>query len=219
VNASLPDLTQSGPVVRLPTRASQGFPFFPPISIEQYYLSSSRSLALEGGGHILDQADLTKRGLTRRHCPRLILRGMSKNDIDDIFSKSKKSDPISSQASQSRTSKTAQASTPKTAQGLTSKKAQGSDPKASSVIPSVIPTRKAATKHVKGDDLFTDLKGKGSRKQTTEGFSVYNDEELKIDPNAGMTDACPFDCQCTPPTIFLHTENELILRRLLLKRP
>lgn len=33
---------------------------------------------------------------------------------------------------------------------------------------------------------------------------MYNDEELKIDPDAGNTDECPFDCSCTSITEYCH---------------
>ena len=36
-----------------------------------------------------------------------------------------------------------------------------------------------------------------SRGQTEEGFQIYLEDDLKINlPGSGMTDDCPFDCDC-----------------------
>jgi hypothetical protein len=46
------------------------------------------------------------------------------------------------------------------------------------------------------DDIFGEQVGKG-RKKTEEGFNIYTEDELGLNrPNAGMTDLCPFDCDC-----------------------
>ena len=44
-----------------------------------------------------------------------------------------------------------------------------------------------------------------SGKTTEEGFKIYDDEELRIDPNAGNTDDCPFDCDCMHTSICVIT--------------
>lgn len=47
------------------------------------------------------------------------------------------------------------------------------------------------------DSAFTDLRGAKKRKTTAEGYRVYKDDELRLfDADAGMTDLCPFDCEC-----------------------
>ena len=33
-------------------------------------------------------------------------------------------------------------------------------------------------------------------RKTEEGFLIYKEAELDIDPEAGGTDLCPFDCEC-----------------------
>lgn len=42
---------------------------------------------------------------------------------------------------------------------------------------------------------------------TEEGYRVYNDEELRIDPMAGNTDDCPFDCSCTSIKLVIDDEG------------
>ena len=35
------------------------------------------------------------------------------------------------------------------------------------------------------------------RKRTEDGLAIYTKEELKMNlPGSGMTDDCPFDCDC-----------------------
>lgn len=41
---------------------------------------------------------------------------------------------------------------------------------------------------------FSDLQFEG--RKTEEGFLIYKEVELKIDPEAGGTPLCPFDCDC-----------------------
>lgn len=41
---------------------------------------------------------------------------------------------------------------------------------------------------------FSDLQFEG--RKTEEGFLIYKEAELKIDPEAGGTPLCPFDCEC-----------------------
>ncbi|RSH88620.1 hypothetical protein EHS25_002847 [Saitozyma podzolica] len=46
------------------------------------------------------------------------------------------------------------------------------------------------------DEAFRDSRGDGPRRKTEEGFLIYKEAELKIDPEAGGTPLCPFDCDC-----------------------
>ncbi|KAK8854874.1 hypothetical protein IAR55_003613 [Kwoniella newhampshirensis] len=46
------------------------------------------------------------------------------------------------------------------------------------------------------DEMFRDSRGEGPRRKTEEGFLIYKEAELKIDPEAGGTPLCPFDCDC-----------------------
>ena len=87
---------------------------------------------------------------------------------------------------------------------FSSKKKKKKEPVAVTTAPAATEKRRDAKKpYVQEDSLFTDLKGSKGRKRTEEGFRVYNDEELKIDPKAGTTDACPFDCECPYPCIII----------------
>jgi hypothetical protein len=59
-----------------------------------------------------------------------------------------------------------------------------------------LPLQKAPKVEGSKDDIFGEHVGKG-RKKTEEGFNIYTEEELGLNkPNAGMTDLCPFDCDC-----------------------
>ncbi|WRT68294.1 uncharacterized protein IL334_005270 [Kwoniella shivajii] len=51
-------------------------------------------------------------------------------------------------------------------------------------------------KDVEDDELFADSRGEGPRRKTEEGFLIYKEAELQIDPTAGGTPLCPFDCEC-----------------------
>lgn len=45
------------------------------------------------------------------------------------------------------------------------------------------------------DDLFGNVEE--GRKKTTEGYNVYNEDELKWNlKSSGGTALCPFDCSC-----------------------
>ncbi|ORX38614.1 hypothetical protein BD324DRAFT_369359 [Kockovaella imperatae] len=44
------------------------------------------------------------------------------------------------------------------------------------------------------DEVFRD--SRGTRRKTEEGFLIYKEAELGIDPEAGGTPLCPFDCDC-----------------------
>ncbi|KZS96489.1 DUF1764-domain-containing protein [Sistotremastrum niveocremeum HHB9708] len=46
------------------------------------------------------------------------------------------------------------------------------------------------------DEDFKDSRGTGPRRTTEEGFSVFKEDELKINPESGGTPLCPFDCDC-----------------------
>ncbi|ORY84457.1 hypothetical protein BCR37DRAFT_386605 [Protomyces lactucae-debilis] len=114
------------------------------------------------------------------------------NDIDDIFAK-KASKPTETAAQDDTKSSTSKLKSAK--QGKNHTAADVRD--ASVKKPSKKPTGSSIPKALPSDDsLFTDLKGSKKRKTTEEGFKIYDDEELRIDPNAGSTDDCPFDCQC-----------------------
>ncbi|WVQ81981.1 hypothetical protein IAT38_004108 [Cryptococcus sp. DSM 104549] len=79
-----------------------------------------------------------------------------------------------------------------------------------STIPAAIPAPPAAAKskkekgkslkrdrnEVDDDEIFRDSRGTGPRRQTEEGFLIFKEAELKIDPEAGGTPLCPFDCDC-----------------------
>lgn len=94
-----------------------------------------------------------------------------------------------------------------------------------STIPIVIPEPPVTTKTKKDkgtkrdrkededDEIFRDSRGTGPSKsalhdsycfsdlqfegrKTEEGFLIYKEAELKIDPEAGGTPLCPFDCDC-----------------------
>ncbi|CCG81963.1 Uncharacterized protein C6G9.01c [Taphrina deformans PYCC 5710] len=111
---------------------------------------------------------------------------MGKNDIDDIFATKKPK-----VQEESKTAKTTKGNPDATVSTNANKKrntASKSEPKVDQALKKQVP--------MPSDDLFTDLKGSKRRKTTEEGFRVYDDEELKIDPNAGNTDECPFDCSC-----------------------
>jgi hypothetical protein len=59
-------------------------------------------------------------------------------------------------------------------------------------------TSTKATSSLLSDDLFAPKADNSSkRRYTEEGYPIYQIEELVTnDPNAGMTDECPFDCKC-----------------------
>ncbi|KAH8078348.1 hypothetical protein HD553DRAFT_326971 [Filobasidium floriforme] len=46
------------------------------------------------------------------------------------------------------------------------------------------------------EEMFRDSRGDGPRRQTEEGFMIFKEAELDIDPEAGGTELCPFDCEC-----------------------
>lgn len=74
------------------------------------------------------------------------------------------------------------------------------------------------TKETEEDEMFADSRGTGPResrlslsncsarvisalcvpagRKTEEGFLIYKEAELQIDPEAGGTPLCPFDCEC-----------------------
>ncbi|KAI9462394.1 hypothetical protein BJY52DRAFT_145589 [Lactarius psammicola] len=45
-------------------------------------------------------------------------------------------------------------------------------------------------------DKFNDSRGTGPRRKTEEGFSIFKEDELGINVEAGGTPLCPFDCNC-----------------------
>ncbi|KAG8964694.1 hypothetical protein FRC03_001461 [Tulasnella sp. 419] len=46
-------------------------------------------------------------------------------------------------------------------------------------------------------DRFKDSRGTGPRRRTEEGYLIYKEDELGIDPEkGGDTPLCPFDCNC-----------------------
>ncbi|KAI0257386.1 DUF1764-domain-containing protein [Lactifluus subvellereus] len=45
-------------------------------------------------------------------------------------------------------------------------------------------------------DKFRDSRGTVPRRKTEEGFSIYKEDELGINAEAGDTPLCPFDCNC-----------------------
>ncbi|EJT52095.1 hypothetical protein A1Q1_06633 [Trichosporon asahii var. asahii CBS 2479] len=55
---------------------------------------------------------------------------------------------------------------------------------------------KARGKEVEEDMAFRDSRGDAGRKRTEEGYLVFKEAELGIDPEAGGTPLCPFDCEC-----------------------
>jgi len=58
-------------------------------------------------------------------------------------------------------------------------------------------TKPKAVKKEKEDlDRFKDSRGTGPRRKTEEGFSIFKEAELGINPEAGGTPLCPFDCDC-----------------------
>ncbi|KAH8835199.1 DUF1764-domain-containing protein, partial [Flagelloscypha sp. PMI_526] len=52
------------------------------------------------------------------------------------------------------------------------------------------------TKLAKNDTPFADSRGTSSRRTTEEGWSIYKEADLGIDPEQGDTPLCPFDCDC-----------------------
>ncbi|ODN78926.1 hypothetical protein L202_04449 [Cryptococcus amylolentus CBS 6039] len=75
-----------------------------------------------------------------------------------------------------------------------------------STIPVAVPEPAVKPKKDKGkkrsaqedeeDEMFKDSRGTGPRRKTEEGFLIYKEKELEIDPEAGGTPLCPFDCDC-----------------------
>jgi len=55
---------------------------------------------------------------------------------------------------------------------------------------------KTAEKEKEDLDRFKDSRGTGPRRKTEEGFSIFKEAELGINPEAGGTPLCPFDCDC-----------------------
>ncbi|WWC90817.1 uncharacterized protein L201_005754 [Kwoniella dendrophila CBS 6074] len=55
---------------------------------------------------------------------------------------------------------------------------------------------KKSNKDKEDDEAFADSRGTGPRRKTEEGFLIYKEAELAIDPTAGGTPLCPFDCDC-----------------------
>ncbi|KAF9650086.1 DUF1764-domain-containing protein [Thelephora ganbajun] len=52
-------------------------------------------------------------------------------------------------------------------------------------------------------DRFKDSRGTGPRRKTEEGFSIFKEAELSINPEAGGTPLCPFDCDCCKLPMYL----------------
>ncbi|GJE86010.1 DUF1764 domain-containing protein [Phanerochaete sordida] len=46
------------------------------------------------------------------------------------------------------------------------------------------------------EERFKDSRGTGPRRKTEEGFFIFKEDELGINPESGETPLCPFDCQC-----------------------
>jgi hypothetical protein len=44
------------------------------------------------------------------------------------------------------------------------------------------------------------LRAELAGRKTEEGFLIYKEAELDIDPEAGGTPLCPFDCECCMST-------------------
>ncbi|EIW67339.1 hypothetical protein TREMEDRAFT_64590 [Tremella mesenterica DSM 1558] len=65
------------------------------------------------------------------------------------------------------------------------------------IIDTTLPTKSLGKKRRKEneeDEIFRD--SKGIRRKTEEGFLIYKESELGIDPTSGGTPLCPFDCDC-----------------------
>jgi len=45
-------------------------------------------------------------------------------------------------------------------------------------------------------EIFRDSRGTGPRRKTDEGFAIFKEDELGINPEAGGTPLCPFECNC-----------------------
>ncbi|WWC63178.1 uncharacterized protein I303_105778 [Kwoniella dejecticola CBS 10117] len=56
--------------------------------------------------------------------------------------------------------------------------------------------KKRSGKDREDDALFADSRGLGTGRKTEEGFTIYKEVDLQIDPTAGGTPLCPFDCDC-----------------------
>jgi len=69
---------------------------------------------------------------------------------------------------------------------------------ASSSRNAVKPGRDVKTAKKEKEDLgrFKDSRGTGPRRKTEEGFGIFKEAELGINPEAGGTPLCPFDCDC-----------------------
>ncbi|WVR07429.1 hypothetical protein IAU60_004470 [Kwoniella sp. DSM 27419] len=63
-------------------------------------------------------------------------------------------------------------------------------------VTSKVAAGKKSQKDVEEDEMFADSRGEGPRRKTEEGFLIYKEAELQIDPEAGGTPLCPFDCDC-----------------------
>jgi hypothetical protein len=49
-------------------------------------------------------------------------------------------------------------------------------------------------------------------RKTEEGFLIYKEAELDIDPEAGGTDLCPFDCECCKLRLPSRRDADLLER-------
>ncbi|KAJ3511210.1 hypothetical protein NMY22_g15726 [Coprinellus aureogranulatus] len=147
------------------------------------------------------QCDTTVTSITPASKMRASALDMS--EIDDIFASKGKA-------------KAADAPPPEKKKKKSNKKAAPTKPEPSSsqkrpapetvVDPSVqIPQKrqkvppKAASKSKQDredEEDFKDSRGTGPRRKTEEGWAIYKEAELGIDPTAGDTPLCPFDCNC-----------------------
>lgn len=96
------------------------------------------------------------------------------DDIDAIFTKKSKPEPIEPKAT------------------LTKKKTKKKNKKNLSVE-TIVLEKEPIKQELPKDDLFED--GRGLRKKTEDGLPIYLDTELNIGLGKDTED-CPFDCQC-----------------------
>jgi hypothetical protein len=45
------------------------------------------------------------------------------------------------------------------------------------------------------NDIFGE-EAQQARQQTAEGFRIFSEDELGLNKKGGLTDLCPFDCDC-----------------------
>ncbi|KAG9222945.1 hypothetical protein CCMSSC00406_0000366 [Pleurotus cornucopiae] len=122
---------------------------------------------------------------------------MPKSEIDDIFAgkgKAKAKDPTPSPSQSLPASKSSKKKNKRKSKPEVNEQPQASSSKKRPLPETIVDTSTTLGKRPKLEKRPSAKTS--SRKTTEEGWAIFKEDELGINPEAGDTPECPFDCKC-----------------------